>query len=101
MLNVYASYGIGFRSGGFNAIGTEDLLNFWFNAGFGGPGEVVDAQITVNDDYDKEVSTAYEIGVKSEWLDRRLRLNAAVFRTMSRTTSSSSSSPVPSGSCAP
>jgi iron complex outermembrane receptor protein len=36
----------GFRSGGFNAIGTEDLLNFWFNAGFGGPGEVVDAQLT-------------------------------------------------------
>jgi iron complex outermembrane receptor protein len=35
----------------------------------------------VTDDYDKEVSTAYEIGVKSEWLDRRLRLNAAVFRT--------------------
>jgi iron complex outermembrane receptor protein len=79
-LNVYASYGIGFRSGGFNAIGTEDLLNFWFNAGFGGPGEVVDAQITVTDDYDKEVSTAYEIGVKSEWLDRRLRVNAALFR---------------------
>jgi hypothetical protein len=34
----------------------------------------------VTDDYDKEVSTAYEIGVKSEWLDRRLRVNAALFR---------------------
>jgi iron complex outermembrane receptor protein len=44
-MTVYASYGVGFRSGGFNAIGTEDLLNFWFNAGFGGPGEVVDAQL--------------------------------------------------------
>ncbi|MEM1403240.1 MAG: TonB-dependent receptor [Pseudomonadota bacterium] len=80
-MTIYASYGVGFRSGGFNAIGTEDLLNFWFNAGFGGPGEVVDAQITVTDDYDKEVSTAYEIGLKSEWMDRRLRVNAAVFRT--------------------
>ena len=80
-MTVYASYGVGFRSGGFNAIGTEDLLNFWFNSGFGGPGEAVNAQITVTDDYDKEVSTAYEIGVKSEWMDRRLRLNAAVFRT--------------------
>ncbi|MEL7047078.1 MAG: TonB-dependent receptor, partial [Pseudomonadota bacterium] len=37
-MTLYASYGVGFRSGGFNAIGTEDLLNFWFNAGFGGPG---------------------------------------------------------------
>jgi iron complex outermembrane receptor protein len=80
-MTVYASYGVGFRSGGFNAIGTEDLLNFWFNAGFGGPGEAVNAQLQVTDDYDKEVSTAYEIGVKSEWFDRRLRLNAAVFRT--------------------
>ncbi|MEO1079674.1 MAG: TonB-dependent receptor [Pseudomonadota bacterium] len=80
-MTLYASYGVGFRSGGFNAIGTEDLLNFWFNAGFGGPGEAVDAQLQVTDDYDKEVSTAYELGFKSEWMDRRLRLNAAVFRT--------------------
>lgn len=80
-VNVYASYGIGFRSGGFNSVGTEDLLNFWFNAGFGGPGEAVNAGITVTDDYDKEVSEAWELGLKSEWLDRRLRLNAAVFRT--------------------
>ncbi|NQY02912.1 MAG: TonB-dependent receptor [Halieaceae bacterium] len=80
-INFYASYGIGFRSGGFNSVGTEDLLNFWFNAGFGGPGEDVNAQLQVTDDYDKEVSTAYEIGMKSEFFDRRLRLNAAVFRT--------------------
>lgn len=80
-LALYASYGVGFRSGGFNAIGTRDLLNFWFNAGFGGPGETVNARLEVRDDYAKEVSTAYELGLKSEWMDRRLRLNAAVFRT--------------------
>ena len=80
-LALYASYGVGFRSGGFNAIGTQDLLNFWFNAGFGGPGETVNARLKVRDDYAKEVSTAYELGLKSEWMDRRLRLNAAVFRT--------------------
>ncbi|QFU74381.1 TonB-dependent receptor [Halioglobus maricola] len=79
-INLYASYGIGFRSGGFNSVGTEDLLNFWFNSGFGGPGEFVDAQITVTDDYDKEVSTTYEIGFKSELFENRLRLNAAIFR---------------------
>jgi iron complex outermembrane receptor protein len=80
-VNFYASYGVGFRSGGFNSVGSEDLLNFWFNQGFGGPGELVNAQIQVPDDYDKEVSQAFEIGMKSDWFDQRLRLNAAVFRT--------------------
>lgn len=80
-MNVYASYGVGFRSGGFNSVGTEDLLNFWFNSGFGGPGEAVDAQLRVKDDYEKEVSQAFEVGLKSTWMDRRLRLNAALFRT--------------------
>ena len=42
-LNIYASWGVGFRSGGFNSLGTEDLLNFWFNKGYGGPGEAVGA----------------------------------------------------------
>jgi iron complex outermembrane receptor protein len=80
-MNLYASYGVGFRSGGFNSVGTEDLLNFWFNAGYGGPGEAVDAQLRVTDDYDKEVSTAYELGMKSEWWDNRFRFNAAIFQT--------------------
>lgn len=80
-VNIYASYGVGFRSGGFNSVGTEDILNFWFNAGYGGPGEAVNAQLKVTDNYDKEVSQAFEIGVKSEWMDRRLRINAALFRT--------------------
>ena len=80
-VNVYASYGVGFRSGGFNSVGTEDLLNFWFNAGYGGAGEAVNAGITVEDAYDKEVSTNVELGLKGEFMDRRLRVNAAVFRT--------------------
>lgn len=80
-INVYASYGVGFRSGGFNSVGTEDTLNFWFNAGYGGPGEAVGAGISVPDAYDKEVSTNIELGAKGEFMDRRLRVNAALFRT--------------------
>ncbi|MDH3619622.1 MAG: TonB-dependent receptor [Gammaproteobacteria bacterium] len=80
-VNAYASYGIGFRSGGFNSLGSSDLLNFWFNAGNGGPGEAVDAQLVINDEYDKEVSTSVEVGVKTEWMGSRLRVNAAVFNT--------------------
>ena len=80
-VNLYASYGIGFRSGGFNSLGSADLLNLWFNTGFGGAGEAVDAQLVISDEYDKEVSEAFEIGLKSEWLDSRLRVNAAIFNT--------------------
>ncbi len=80
-LTMFASYGIGFRSGGFNNLGTSDLLNFWFNAGSGGPGEAVDAQLVINDEYDKEVSNAFELGVKTTWLDDRLQVNASLFRT--------------------
>ena len=80
-VNLFASYGIGFRSGGFNSLGSADLLNLWFNVGYGGAGELVDAQLVVSDEYEKEVSTSFEIGMKSEWLDSRLRINASVFNT--------------------
>lgn len=80
-VNVYASWGIGFRSGGFNSLGSEDLLNFWFNSGFGGAGEVVQAGLTVPDEYDKEVSNTFELGIKTRFAENRFRLNAAVFST--------------------
>lgn len=83
-LNVYGSWGLGFRSGGFNSLGSSDLLSFWFNAdgdNLTDPGELVDAQLVIEDEYDKEVSTSIELGVKSKLLDNRLSINAAVFHT--------------------
>lgn len=81
-INLYASYGVGFRSGGFNSIGTEATLDFWFNAsGNGTPGDAVNAQISVPDNYDKEVTTSVEFGSKGVFLDNRLKVNAAVFHT--------------------
>jgi iron complex outermembrane receptor protein len=80
-ITFFGSYGIGFRSGGFNNIGSSALLNFWFNSGSGGPGELVDAQLVINDEYEKEVSNALEFGLKSSWLDGTLQFNASVFRT--------------------
>ena len=81
--NIYASYGVGFRSGGFNSVGTADTLNFWFNRGSDAtlPGYFVDAQLQISDEYDKEVSKTFEVGMKSELMDRRLRINAAWFNT--------------------
>jgi len=54
-VKVYASYNRGLKSGGFNLQGP------------GAPG------------YDPEFLDAYEVGVKSELLDRRIRLNVAGF----------------------
>ena len=81
-LNWYASYGVGFRSGGFNSIGTKATLDFWFNAnGNGTPGDAVDAQLVVKDEYDKEVTTNIELGFKAKLADGKVKLNAAVFNT--------------------
>lgn len=54
-VKVYASYNRGVKSGGFNLQGP------------GSPG------------YDPETLDAFEVGVKSELLDRRIRLNVAGF----------------------
>jgi iron complex outermembrane receptor protein len=56
---AYASYSEGYRSGGFNGR--------------------VDSVETATTPYDQETVTNYEIGFKSELLDRSLRLNAAIF----------------------
>lgn len=81
-VNSYASYGVGFRSGGFNSIGTAATLDFWFNrTGNGTPGDAVDAQLLVSDEYEKEVTTNLEFGIKSRLLDNKVKLNAAIFQT--------------------
>jgi iron complex outermembrane receptor protein len=64
-LSFYTSYASGFRSGGFNAPGTE------VNPFTGDP--------IANPVFRKEVSKNFEAGFKSEWFDRALSLNSAVF----------------------
>jgi iron complex outermembrane receptor protein len=59
--NVYASFSRGFKSGGFNM---RPLT---------GPEEVTS--------YDPETLTTWELGAKTSWLDRRLTINAAVWRS--------------------
>ncbi|NRB39466.1 MAG: TonB-dependent receptor [Pseudomonadales bacterium] len=73
-VSVYASYGVGFRSGGFNNLGSAALVE----ANFGSFGTQPQ---NLRDEYDKEVSSSYELGAKSEWLENRLRINAALFHT--------------------
>jgi iron complex outermembrane receptor protein len=68
---LYATYGEGFRSGGFNPLGSRDaIIN-------------IDGvtNTTVQDFFGKETSKSGEIGFKAAFLDRRVHLNAAAFYT--------------------
>jgi iron complex outermembrane recepter protein len=67
--SVYAGYGKSFKSGGFNPIGTRATLV----AGI--------PDILVQDSYDKEVADSYEIGFKSQFFNRRVSLNGAIYYT--------------------
>ena len=76
---VYASYGYGFRSGGFNSTGSAATLL----GAFGGltlDNGTPNLQ-AVSDDFRKEVSKAAELGFKTSLLDRTLSLNGAVYYT--------------------
>ena len=67
--SIYASYSQGFRSGGFNQDGVRAValrLN---------PASLV------TDDYKKEISTSYEAGFKTQFLDRKVTINGAAFHT--------------------
>ncbi|MEZ5597101.1 MAG: TonB-dependent receptor [Pseudomonadales bacterium] len=57
---VYASYAEGFHSGGFFGV-NQNTRDF------------------IRDQYDPETAESWELGLKSEWLDNRLRVNAALF----------------------
>jgi iron complex outermembrane receptor protein len=91
---LYASYGYGFRSGGFNSSGSAATVNSAYGRGgsttlclgasFLPPtcGANAVLNITdVNDKYRKEVSKAAEIGIKSFFFDRTVSLNAAYYQT--------------------
>jgi iron complex outermembrane recepter protein len=60
-LMTYVSIARGFKSGGFNVRGDSDLPNMGFTA------------------FGPETAITYEIGIRSEWLNRKLRLNATLF----------------------
>lgn len=64
---LYATAAQGFRSGGFNAPGTE------VNPFTGAP--------VANSVYRKEIATSYEIGAKTSLFDNLLTLNGAAFFT--------------------
>ncbi len=68
---MYGGWSRGFRSGGFNQTGVGAVA-------------AADGQKGVHDEFDAEIADTWEVGVKSEFLDHRLRVNATYFNTTSQ-----------------
>ena len=64
-VRLYANVSKGYKAGGFSLD---------FNSAGGAPNQGI-----VNEPFKEETLWNYEIGIKSEWFDRRLRVNAAAF----------------------
>ena len=65
--NIYGGYSRGFRSGGFNQTGVG-------SAGIAG----------INDLFDQETADTLEVGVKGQFLDRRVSTSASVYYTRAK-----------------
>jgi iron complex outermembrane receptor protein len=59
-LTLYASYGKGFKSGGFNNSGAGTIIDVAFN-------QTIGANLGITDDYKKETSDAFEAGFKKKF----------------------------------
>jgi iron complex outermembrane recepter protein len=67
-LTFYGGWSRGFRSGGFNQTGVGAVA-------------AADGQLGVHDLFQAEIADTWEVGAKSQWLDRRLSANLALYHT--------------------
>ena len=80
--NLYADWGVGFKSGGFNNQGSSAIVNANFNNGVT-PG-TINAGVTINDQYRKERSSAFEVGLKGGIAGNRITYDIAGYYTRVR-----------------
>ena len=73
-LNLYANWGIGFKSGGFNNQGSSAIIDANFV-------QFIGADVFIEDQYDKEVSSAFEVGVKGEIANGAITFDLAGYYT--------------------
>ncbi|MFW2348998.1 TonB-dependent receptor [Qipengyuania sp.] len=73
-LNLYANWGIGFKSGGFNNQGSSTIIDQNFN-------QFIGSNVTIEDQYRKETSSAIEVGIKGETAGGRLTFDLAGYYT--------------------
>ena len=73
-INVYANWGIGFKSGGFNNQGSAAIVDANFN-------QFIGTDVLIEDQFRKETSSAFEAGVKGELADGRITFDLAAYHT--------------------
>ncbi|MEM9288405.1 MAG: TonB-dependent receptor [Pseudomonadota bacterium] len=73
---AFASWGVGFKSGGFNNQGSQAIIEETFNQ------PPVGAGLNIFDNYDKETSNAFEIGIKGNLFDNALTYELAGYYTI-------------------
>ena len=71
-LTLYGSWGVGFKSGGFNNQGSNATVEIFFN-------NLIGTDLLIEDQFDKETSSAFEVGFKSQVNDR-LYLEGAAYQ---------------------
>lgn len=70
---LFGSWGVGFKSGGFNNQGSRATVDLFFN-------DVIGTDLVIQDQFDEETSNAFEVGFKSN-LGHGVYLEGAAFRT--------------------
>ncbi|RMB07978.1 TonB-dependent receptor [Eilatimonas milleporae] len=69
-ITAFASWGIGFKSGGFNNQGSAAIIEAFFNQPLG-------ANLGISDVFEEETSSAFEVGVKGSAADGVVNFEAA------------------------
>jgi iron complex outermembrane receptor protein len=72
---IFGSWGVGFKSGGFNNQGSRATIESAFNI------PAIGAGLVISDRFRKERSSAFELGARASLLDGRLRIEAAGYYT--------------------
>jgi iron complex outermembrane receptor protein len=72
--NLYANWGIGFKAGGFNNQGSAAIVDQNFN-------QFINSGVLITDQYRKEKSSAFEVGIKGSILDGRISYDLAGYAT--------------------
>ncbi len=73
-INLYGNWGIGFKSGGFNNQGSAAIVDQALN-------QFIGTSVDIDDQYRKEVSSAFEAGVKGTLLDGSVTFDLAGYYT--------------------
>ena len=87
--NLYGSWGVGFKAGGFNNSGSAATVDIFINGFINcfNPLEICFADDlgvplpVIDDDFKKETSSAFEVGFHSTLANGRLQLNGAAYYT--------------------